>query len=188
MRLFTGLDLPADIAATLAGWQAALKNEDTESDVRWSPAANFHITTKFIGEWPENRLEELIGVLAGNVPRPRSSVRIEIPGLGSMSNAHQGHILYARVECPSGQLQTLAAATSMALQRDLQIPDETRSYRPHITLGRARRDFPAVGAIRTEHLSFEAPEFALYRSDPAPQGKPGTVYSKLSRFPFATNL
>ena len=29
-----------------------------DAQVNWSPPENLHITTKFIGEWSENRLEE----------------------------------------------------------------------------------------------------------------------------------
>ena len=27
--------------------------------INWSPVDNLHITTKFIGEWPEARLDEI---------------------------------------------------------------------------------------------------------------------------------
>ena len=65
MRLFTGLDLPRDVAANL---EELLRRLKPTAKVNWSPPANLHVTTKFIGEWPEGRLGELKAALAG-IPR-----------------------------------------------------------------------------------------------------------------------
>lgn len=188
MRLFTGLELPPRIAGTLAAWQASLRRDSGEavSGVRWSPAGNLHITTKFIGEWPEARLAELTRVLESEVPRP-APVAIVLPGIGSMTNAHQGRIVYAAVGCASDVLRNLATDTDTALARALEIGAERRPYKPHVTLGRARQDSAALcaalAAFRPDALHFEAGEFCLYQSTPSAKG---TVYSKLSRFPFTT--
>ena len=56
MRLFTGIDLPAEVAASLEKLLARLM---PLASIRWSPVENFHITTKFIGEWPESKVDEL---------------------------------------------------------------------------------------------------------------------------------
>jgi len=53
MRLFTGLDLPADVVHNL---EQLLQRLRPTARIHWSLAANLHITTKFIGEWPEERL------------------------------------------------------------------------------------------------------------------------------------
>ena len=56
MRLFTGLDLPPDVVRNLDGLMARLR---PAARIQWISPANLHLTTKFIGEWPEARLEEL---------------------------------------------------------------------------------------------------------------------------------
>lgn len=190
MRLFTGLDLPPAIAGTLGEWQDSLRRECagvSKAELRWSPAGNFHITTKFIGDWPETRLAELIDTLDAAVPRP-SRFTLRIPGMDSMTNAHHGRIVYAQVDCPNGPvLERLAQDTSRALYDRLGIAPEEQAYRPHVTLGRSRHDDPrlqaALAAGTFSPLTFEATEFCLYRSDSGPNG---TVYSKLSCFPFAS--
>src|ERR1700693_2408083 len=50
MRLFTAIDLPPEVTGRLDGLIAKLR---PLARIRWSPAANLHITTKFVGQWPE---------------------------------------------------------------------------------------------------------------------------------------
>ena len=61
MRLFTGLDLPEDLVGNLERLLGELR---PAARIGWSAPANLHITTKFIGEWPDGRLEELKHALA----------------------------------------------------------------------------------------------------------------------------
>ena len=61
MRLFTALDLAPGVAANL---ERLLKQLRPTARIQWSPPANLHITTKFIGEWPDERLAELRAALA----------------------------------------------------------------------------------------------------------------------------
>ena len=65
MRLFTALDLPPDVLLRLERLLAALR---PEASIKWSPLDNLHITTKFIGEWPEKRVDELDAALAEAAP------------------------------------------------------------------------------------------------------------------------
>ena len=56
MRLFTAIDISAEVRQNLKNFVAKLK---PMAKISWSPVDNLHITTKFIGEWPEARLEEM---------------------------------------------------------------------------------------------------------------------------------
>ena len=53
MRLFTAIDLPAEMKQGATDLIASLQ---PSAKVRWSPIGNLHITTKFIGELPDERL------------------------------------------------------------------------------------------------------------------------------------
>ena len=89
MRLFTGLDLPGDLVAHLEGLVYSLK---PAARIHWSPPANLHVTTKFIGEWPEARLEELKDALAGLPPHPPVAVRIRRVGFYPNPHAPRGYL------------------------------------------------------------------------------------------------
>lgn len=181
MRLFTGLEISP---AVLDRMDALLKRLKPTARIQWSPIANLHITTKFIGEWPEDKLAELIQTLSA-VPRT-GSIPIRIGGLGFFPNAKSPRVFWAGVHAPS-MLTTLAGETDRALD-GLGIAAENRAYSPHLTLGRIKNAEP-LNALRdaiqssdpTDFGSFEATCFHLYRSKPGPSG---SVYSTLATFPL----
>ena len=80
MRLFTAIDIPQDVKAALA---VILDKLRPLAKLKWIPLEKLHITTKFIGEWPdepETRLDELkqaLGSITG-----KGSIEIVIRGLG----------------------------------------------------------------------------------------------------------
>jgi RNA 2',3'-cyclic 3'-phosphodiesterase len=182
MRLFTGIDLPEREKSSLDALLAQLR---PLAPLRWSPAANLHITTKFIGEWPEARLDELGAVLSG-VPNS-GPIAIDVSGLGWFPNPHQPRIFWASVKAPP-ELGALAAATEGELKRKLGIAaEEGRPYRAHLTLARLGSSTTAadLGVLRravaalpsTGFGSFEAAAFHLYLSE---AGR----YTKLASYPL----
>ncbi|MBZ5678241.1 MAG: RNA 2',3'-cyclic phosphodiesterase [Acidobacteriia bacterium] len=165
MRLFTAIDIPPDIRAALATLVARLR---PLAKLTWVPVEKLHITTKFIGEWPEERLDELKRALASvKAPAP---VDIVIRGLDRLPR-----VLYAAVE-PNDALTALAAATDQAVG----IPAEDRAYWAHITLARTRKRVPRIHFEPAKIGSFRAPSFALYLSA---AGK----YTKLQEFPLSNS-
>ncbi len=180
MRLFVGLDLPAQIQETLAALIVQLR---PAARWRWSPAANLHITTKFIGEWPQERLNEMTAALAG-VRGP--SIDIAIRGLGWFPNPHNPRVFFASVRAPES-LTALAQATGQAVE-PLGVARESRAYSPHLTLARIEERAGLVelrqriAALEsTDFGQFTATAFHLYLSQPS---SGGSVYSKLASFPL----
>jgi 2'-5' RNA ligase len=184
MRLFTGLDLPAEAIGNLEELVRRLK---PSAPIAWSPPSNLHITTKFIGEWKEERLAELIAALEG-LPR-RDPVPVAIRRVGFFPNPHSPRIFWAGVEAPG--LAELAADTDAATAT-LGIAREERVFSPHLTLARikeARTMRLSIQALREaiaglesmEFGSFRAASFFLYQS--VRKGG-GSVYTKLAEFPL----
>jgi 2'-5' RNA ligase len=180
MRLFTGLDLPAEVTGNL---EELLRRLRPTARIHWSPPANLHITTKFIGEWPEARLAELQRALGAMAAGPPIAVRIR--GLGFFPNARAPHNFWCGIEAPG--LADLAAATDGATAA-LGIARETRPFSPHLTLARikGRVDLGelqrAIAALpNTEFGGFEARGYRLYQSQLRPSG---SVYTKLAEFPL----
>ncbi len=182
MRLFTAIELPPDMLLRLDRLMAALR---PEAMIKWSPLDNLHITTKFIGEWPPSRLDDLQQQLATLNSRP--PFEIEIAGLGWFPNEFSPRVFWAGVH-GGAPLEDLARATETALQ-PLGIVPENRSFSPHLTLARIRHQVP-LGQLRhrVQELgrvslgTFTATGFALYRSEP---GSNASIYRKLSEYEFA---
>jgi 2'-5' RNA ligase len=178
MRLFTAIDLPPEVAGRLDALIAKLR---PLANIRWSPAANLHITTKFIGQWPEERLTELQAALAGM--GRRAPIPIRVSGLGFFPNRKSPRVFWAGVEAPP-ELGILARDTDSALAK-LGVEPESREYSPHLTLARIKETAPALTLEleQPDFGSFVADRFYLYLSKP---GRSGSVYTKLSEFPFTT--
>ena len=182
MRLFSAIDIPPDIVGRLDALIARLR---PIARISWSPAANLHITTKFIGQWREERLPELERALASLADRP--PIPISVRKLGFFPNAKSPRVFWAGVKAPP-ELAALAADIDRALAH--LVEPETRAYSPHLTLARIKQPAGLTALLKeVEKLgeldfgSFAADRFVLYLSKP---GRSGSVYTKLSEFPFTT--
>jgi 2'-5' RNA ligase len=182
MRLFAGIDLPTEVRERVAALLSGLR---PYARLNWSPAENLHITTKFIGEWPEPRLDAMVAALRSLPPRP--PIGIALRGLGWFPNVHAPKIFWVGVEADGG-LAELARHTDETVAR-LGVPLERRPFSPHLTLARIREKVPlarlqeAVAALAAEDFGeFTAGSFHLFLSKTAPSG---SVYSKLAEFPLA---
>jgi 2'-5' RNA ligase len=179
LRLFTAIDIPPDLKATFA---ALLDRLRPLAKLHWIPVEKLHITTKFIGEWPEQRLEELtraLGAVRSPVP-----VDIAIRRIGWLPNPRSARILYAGVESGEALIALAAATEQAAAASGVLVKD--RVYRPHVTLARTRRRVPldalkqAFAGIELSAIgSYRASSFALYLSA---AGK----YTKLQEYSLNT--
>ena len=182
MRLFTGIDLPAEVVANLESLLVRLK---PAASINWSPPENLHVTTKFIGEWPEDRLDEVKAALGVLPARP--AIPIAIEKLGFFPNPHSPRVFWAGIHAGEALAQ-LARETDNALA-PLGFAKEQRAFSPHLTLARIKTPgkqpalLQAVAQLPSlEFGAFEADRFFLYRSKTAPSG---SVYTKLAEFPLA---
>lgn len=180
MRLFTGLDLPGEVVSRLEDLLRRLK---PAARINWSPPANLHITTRFIGEWPEERLPELTSALAAIPSRP--ALHVSIRQVGFFPNLRAPRNFWAGIDAPG--LPELAADIDIVLA-DLGLEREKRPYSPHLTLARIKEPQPlqslqqAIASLPSlEFGTFPAASFFLYRSTLKPSG---SVYTKLAEFPL----
>src|SRR5579862_8706987 len=120
MRLFTALDLPDEVIGRLDRLIARLK---PTARIAWSPASNLHITTKFIGEWPEERLGELESALRGVPSHP--PIEVHIHDVGFFPNERAARVFWAGIEARG--LPELASETDRATTA-LGIASENRAY------------------------------------------------------------
>ncbi len=183
MRLFTAIDLPPDVLANLESLVARLT---PSARINWSPVANLHITTKFIGEWPDERLDELTAALHSLPLRP--AIPIAIEKLGFFPNPHAPRVFWAGVHAGDALAQ-LARETEEALAA-LGIAKEQRPYSPHLTLARIKTPAKQPALLQAvEKLPsldfgrFTVDRFFLYRSQLRPTR---SVYTQLAEFPFGS--
>jgi RNA 2',3'-cyclic 3'-phosphodiesterase len=181
MRLFTGIDLPEDVRERL---ERLLMHLRPCAHLKWSPVYNLHVTLKFIGEWPEDKLPALDAAL--KTVAPREHIPAEVKGLGWYPNPHHPRVFWAGVqggEALPNLVQDIDAATT-----PLGITPEDRMFNAHLTLARIKEPAP-LQALRSAIAQLESVEFGafsvdrfyLFRSQP---GSAGSIYTKLSEYPF----
>jgi 2'-5' RNA ligase len=179
VRLFTGIAIDRDVMERL---EQVLRELRPLAPLNWSPLENLHITTKFIGAWPEERLEEVTHVLAEM--RPPAAFPVTIAGF-----VLKPRMLFAGVHAGL-ELGTLARQVENCLE-PLGVAREQRVYMPHITLARIG-DKPVRDL--SEHIknmknsdfgTFLVTEFHLYSSHPR-KGGAGSVYEILTSFPLGS--
>jgi len=125
-RLFTGLEVPAEIGMLLSGLRGGIRG------ARWVDPDNYHITLRFIGDVDDRTADEVAEQLT-RVNREPVSISIErIDSFGSK----KPHSVVARV-APEPALLELQAEHERIMQR-IGLPAEGRKYTPHITIARCK--------------------------------------------------
>jgi len=117
-----------------------LDSTDIGGSVRWVRPEGIHLTLKFMGDIQAEMAERILVALppaAAQFP----PFELSISGLGVFPNPRRPRVLWTGVH---GDLETLAAlqlAVDDAVGK-LGLPKEQRSFNPHLTLGRVKRDVP----------------------------------------------
>ena len=174
-RLFTGLEIPPDVAEELSFYQGGLFG------ARWIDEDFYHITLRFIGDVDIGTANLVYDELC-RVSRDSFSVTLE--GLTPFGG-DRPRSLVASVR-PSQPLTALQADHERAVRR-AGVPPETRKFMPHVTLARLRGVSPEGVADyltmrgRPEAVTFEASRFILYSSRDSVGGGP---YVEEASFPL----
>lgn len=137
----------------------------------WVPPENYHLTVRFLGEVPEEKVPALLhlGKSAAQEARP-FTLRLET--LGSFPQARASRVLWVGPRAEPQEFQDLCRRVEEGLQA-LGFPKEKKEPRPHVTLARFKspQDLRAVLARPLPPL----PEVSLLgltlmRSELRPQG------------------
>ncbi len=182
MRLFVALDIPAEVRGAIGEMIARLR--DVARGARWVRAEGVHVTLKFIGEMPAERVAAIQEAL--REARVAAPVDAKFHGAGFFPNERHPRVVWAGVEA-SPNLAELARDVDQRVSR-LGIAAETREFRPHLTLARFKSE-DGLPRLREEIKklepfdfgSMQASEFYLFQSQLGPGG---AKYTKLANFPF----
>jgi 2'-5' RNA ligase len=144
-----------------------------------------HLTLKFIGHVPPEKLELIHEVL--NAIRLEDPVEIRFSGVGFFPSERRPRVLWAGMQA-TPNLAELAASLEAHLE-PLGIAKEQRDFKPHLTLARFGEPRPAtklLDAVRslpnTEFGEMRASEFHLFESH---LKRSGAEYTVLATFRFA---
>jgi RNA 2',3'-cyclic 3'-phosphodiesterase len=167
-RLFTALEIPADVGQSLALLRGGLPG------ARWIDPENYHLTLRFIGD-VDDVLAREVAYLLGGIRRP--AFRVQLDGLDSFGG-HKPRAVVAPAQ-PVRELIELHAEHERLMQRVGLEPE--RKYKPHVTLARLRaassRQVADYLASRQPFrpAPFPASRFVLYSSRASVGGGPYVI-------------
>jgi RNA 2',3'-cyclic 3'-phosphodiesterase len=157
IRLFTAVRLPVHIRMALPVPEG--------TGMKTVPAANLHITLRYLGEIRREKTDELRSALRTVSFNPFTAT---VMGTGCFPNRRNPAVLWFGVQ-PAGQFEAIFYRIEDAL-RPLGYGPEQRRYHPHITVARtdAHAKKEAVSFLG-EYAAFNAgdfivEEFVLYES------------------------
>jgi len=192
MRIFIALDIDEALRERIQRFLEGVRG--FAPDARWVRPESLHVTLKFIGEKPDETVEEIKRTLS---TIQAESLDLTFRGYGFFPTLKSARVFWVGIE--SGpQLGNLAKKIDDATAA-LGIPKENHEFNPHLTLARGGGRSGAPGwrkgdaanknfQVLQEKLSaLPAPEFGtmtpreffLYESKIM---RGGSQYTKLARF------
>jgi RNA 2',3'-cyclic 3'-phosphodiesterase len=192
VRLFIALDIEDQIRERIARFMDGVRG--FAPDARWVRPESMHVTLKFIGEKPDQEVE--------NMKRVLTEVRavkfaLAFRGYGFFPTPKSARVFWVGIEAGE-ELPKLVAAIDESTAA-LGIAKDERAFSPHLTLARGggrsgapgwrkddgpNRNFQLLqqklsGLTAPEFGTMTAQEFFLYQSQLL---RGGSCYTKLARF------
>jgi len=168
-RLFTGLEIPREVAEALAMLRGGLPG------ARWIDPENYHMTLRFIGDIDDAMARE-IAFMLGKVKRRAFTFHFD--GVSSFGGRRPRAVIAAVT--PMAPLIELQAEHERIMQR-VGLEAEGRKFSPHVTLARLRdsssRQVADYLATRgpLNFLSVPVERFVLFSSRASVGGGPYVV-------------
>jgi 2'-5' RNA ligase len=188
LRIFIAVELTLEVRRRLTQMRTELESRLPPGLVRWVQIDGIHITVKFLGDVPANRIAEIRDVM-NQAAAGRRPFSLTMGGAGCFPNTTRPRVIWAGVN-PAADLQEV----QQRLEEDLGgigFAREKRAFAPHLTLGRVR-DEVAVDDLRKIGMAVESisagpgadmqvAALTLFRSILRPAG---AEYSVLHQTPF----
>lgn len=174
VRLFVGLDLPDDVKRRITALpQLKL---DFKSHAR---PDDLHITLRFLGDVPEDKIDEITEALS--TMKKHSQFTLRIDGLGYFQKRDKG-VLVATIE--QNRKVSMLEETITGQMNRIGLAEGGRAFTPHITIARLNtdRNFDAFKKQNEKSLnvSWKVDHFHLFRSEQTDDGE--KRYTSLQSF------
>jgi len=135
IRSFIAIELPPELKKELTKGETQLKI-NSPPVIKWIEPGSIHITLKFLGETSDAILDDLILAMEESVVGV-SPFKLDVRQLGAFPGVDRPQVIWVGV---SGEMEKLKQ-----LQKNLEknteqlgFKRESRTFSPHLTLGRVR--------------------------------------------------
>jgi 2'-5' RNA ligase len=186
LRLFVAIELPAEVQAALSRLQHDLQRRGLEK-LRWVRPEGIHLTLKFLGPTPADKVPAIEEALAHSV-QDTAAHELTIGKLGTFGGGRP-RVLWLDLVGDVAPIRGLQEECEQSTEK-LGFPREARGWSPHLTLARVKpeiaRDMasaipPAIAAVEIAPFIIPVRDVSLMRSTLRPNG---AVYTRLAAFPL----
>jgi RNA 2',3'-cyclic 3'-phosphodiesterase len=183
-RTFLCLDIPGPIKERLARLQSEVRAL-AAAPASWVKPANVHVTLKFLGDVPTDRIPA-VSAAVRRVAGGCRPFQVTVGGTGCFPSLHRPSVLWVGIEPIPAALQTLHDDLESALAAE-GFKREIKRFKPHLTIARLRT--PHNARLMAEgHLklgfapeTFTATEVIVMGINLTPTG---SIYTPHSAIPF----
>lgn len=175
-RLFVAMPLAEGVAAAAARAQAALQRAVPQAGIRWTPAHQFHLTLRFLGEVAAAQAAALEAGLQ-SACAAHAPLQLHLRGVGFFPQAQRPRVVWLGVEGQLEGLRALQADVARAVAPFIAEPEPEapESFSAHITLGRVKHLSPRERAL----LVAAAQQCAQGPAEPWPADRVQLMRSRL---------
>ncbi|HEV7744271.1 MAG TPA: RNA 2',3'-cyclic phosphodiesterase [Pyrinomonadaceae bacterium] len=180
--MFCAIELPALVRNLVQRHSARLQEAVPRARASWAPAANLHLTLKFLGEIPSASVADLSKAVSLAVSEV-APFSIRLNSSGVFPNYRQPRVLWLGINDLSGRLLELHARLETEAAK-LGFAREARRFHPHLTIARLRHpdNARALSAIHQqlefEPLDIAVKELLVIRSELSSEGSKYTIVSR----------
>ena len=145
VRVFVAVGISAEAREQLIDAVERIRR-DIPQGIQWANPDGMHLTLKFLGNIPSASVGPLLECLEP-VTAEFDAFPLQLDGLGMFPNRRKPRVLWAGVAGGLAALAHLQQTAESAITA-LGYPREQRPFRPHVTLGRPRRNVPDAQLAR----------------------------------------
>jgi len=187
IRVFLAVKLSSNIQEKLFALQQQLKG--ILPPINWVRPESIHLTLKFLGYVEPSFVSPLFSALEP-IGEKHAPFSVDVQGLGVFPQVKHPRIFWIGLAGNTQALQDLVFEIDVVLE-SLGFPPEEKTYHPHLTLARIKRENAKVGSALIQTRALESDQhlgtlnvdgFTLFQSD---LDSTGAKYTSLWTVPFS---
>jgi 2'-5' RNA ligase len=138
VRLFIAIDLSHTLRESISNEIDRLIHLLGSTEIRWVQASNIHLTLKFLGETPEDKVNGIKNKLE-NAASQFPPFELQVGDFGCFPNLRKPRVIWIGVQENGGILKQMYRVIETDLEM-LGFRREGRPFNAHLTLGRLRKN------------------------------------------------
>ncbi len=172
VRAFIAIELNETLRRQLEAAQKRLKTSG--ADVKWVEPKNIHLTLKFLGDVPKEKIDELCVAIECGL-KGFKKFEFQVSDLGSFPPKGTPRIVWAGVSLGDDLLSQIVASLEKHIAPFYEKKDD-KKFSAHITLGRVRsaKNIQALISLLKQNITLSEKQFiehiTLFKSDLTPAG------------------